>query len=156
MARVTICSVCDAANPIGEVFCVKCGTSLTGAFETDDGPPEASERAPPPLAGTFRETPASAAQLIFAWGAETVGNRLSIGRDSTFSPLADRLAAYESVSRRHAEVFVDGSVLAVRHLGLTNPTYVDGRPLDVNEVAALHDGAEVGFSRAVVATVRLA
>lgn len=156
MARVKICIVCDVANPVGEVFCVECGTSLTGAFETEDSPPEASKRAPPPLAGTFREPSVSAAQLIFEWGAAKVGEHLSIGRDSTFSPLADRLADYESVSRRHAEIFIDEGVLAVRHLGLTNPTYVDGRALEVNEVAALHDGTEVGFSRAVVATVRLA
>jgi len=128
---------------------------LAGALEIDERPPDAPKKVAAPLAGTFREVPVSASQLIFEWGSEAIGERLLIGRDPQFSPLADRLANFESVSRRHAEVFVNGDVLAVRHLGLTNPTYVDGRALEANEMATLHDGAEIAFSRAVSATVRL-
>jgi pSer/pThr/pTyr-binding forkhead associated (FHA) protein len=59
------------------------------------------------------------------------------------------------VSRRHAELLLEGGKLFVRHLGRTNPTYVNGRKLGDGERTELNDGDEIGFSTQETAVVRI-
>lgn len=157
MARVKSCEVCGHPNPPNEVFCLSCGASLADVpvTDADAARPAAGPVEPPTPAGTFREPAPLAAQLIFDWGPVPVVGGLRVGRDAQFSALGDRIAAVTSVSRRHAELFVQDGRLFVRHLGETNPTYVNGHPLATGEALGLDHGAEILFSRALRAVVDL-
>jgi hypothetical protein len=58
------------------------------------------------------------------------GTRLVLGRDPAHSPAAAVLAAFDTVSRQHAEVAVDRlGAVTVTDLGSTNGTYLDGERL---------------------------
>ena len=94
-------------------------------------------------------------ELQFEWGLILVNDTLLIGRDPEFSPLAARLVGYDTVSRRHATVTLRNGILRVTHIGTTNPTYLNGRPLDTGESAAMGDGDILRFSREVRAVVQI-
>ena len=65
--------------------------------------------------------------------------RVYAGRD----PSACQLAHMDpTLSRRHAEIFVDGGQCFIRDLGSANGTWVDGRPV-AKEVTALQPGQQV-------------
>lgn len=157
MARVKACDGCGLANPPGELFCSGCGMSLAFVPETiPDAPSPQRDQTPlVEMLPIVRESAAPKVLLLFVWGAVEVRERLAIGRDRAFSPLADRLTPLDTVSRIHAEVFVEAGTAFVRHLSENNPTYVNGHALVVREVAPLTDGCELAFSRSVVATVRI-
>lgn len=93
--------------------------------------------------------------LCFEWGSEPVHDMLSIGRDPRFSPLADKVGALDTVSRRHAAVIRSRGTLRVVHLGSTNPTYVNGVPLATGQSATLVDGDLIQFSRHLSAVVQI-
>lgn len=57
--------------------------------------------------------------------------RLFIGRDTA----CGLVAADPTLSRRHAEVYLDGGNLYIRDLGSANGTWVDGHPLGPTPVA---------------------
>lgn len=66
--------------------------------------------------------------------------RLMLGRD----PSCNLVGAHASVSRRHAEVFLDQTGAAwIRDWGSSNGTWVDGRPLARGEAVALAPGQQV-------------
>ena len=113
---------CGHVNALGEARCFYCSTPL------------ATTAAPPvPV------------RLVLPWGEEAAlpaGSRLVIGRDAP--PLAGRLARYDNVSRRHAEIVHDVTV-TVEDLASTNGTTVNGRSLSVGRPARLADGDELGF-----------
>lgn len=94
-------------------------------------------------------------ELRFAWGAERIEDRLPVGRDPAFSPLAAKLACYDTVSRRHAEILVKEGVACVIHIGSTNPTYLNGNPLPRGQPAPLGNGDILRFSASVRAVVRV-
>jgi len=152
MARIRRCHVCGQANLAAEPFC-QCGTSLAFVPETEEGD---AHQQPTAAAPTTREAPRSRVHLLFPWGEVEVSDRLPIGRDPAFSALGHRLAPLLSVSRHHAEVYLQEGRVWVRHLGENNPTYVGARALlVVGDIAELTSGCEVAFSRALVATVRI-
>jgi len=152
MARIRRCDVCGQANLAAEPFC-QCGTSLAFVPETEEGD---AHQQPTAAAPTTREAQRSSVHLLFAWGEVEVSDRLAIGRDPAFSALADRLAPLGTVSRRHAEVYLQGGSVWVRHLSKENPTYIGARALlAVGEIAELTSGCEVAFSRALIATVKI-
>jgi hypothetical protein len=164
MARVKVCPVCEFKNKPAELFCEGdgCGVPLVDVPITDDDNGLQQTAAGSPAARlqplrTLREEswPAARAVLEFPWGSVKVMERLNVGRDPDFSPIADRLADNEYVSGRHAEVFLEGGWLYVQHVGATNPTYVNGAPIKCNKPAQLTDGDEVSFSRYMTAIVRL-
>jgi hypothetical protein len=93
--------------------------------------------------------------LEFPWGEVEVKDRLNVGRDPEFSPLAHKIANNDYVSRRHAEVFVKEGFLYIQHLGTTNPTYLNGKPIEAEATVELADGDEISFSRHLTARVRL-
>jgi hypothetical protein len=169
MARVMICPACAHVNSVSEMFCVGCGASLANVDPTEDVPlagaatvaapaptGAASAAAPtmvPPVLATHREE--RPARLRFEWGEVMIGPLLQVGRDAAFSPIADRLQAYDTVSGRHAELRPQGDGITVAQVGRTNPTYLDGRPLREGESATARDGTVISFSRALSATLRI-
>lgn len=174
MARVKVCPSCGAENSPQEFFCVaqchggSCGTSLdnvglaeagggrggTPRASNDDHPGTPSMHAVPAtsIARTTREPVYAEARLNFPWGDEPVGAVLLIGRDEDL-PLSGRLEAFDTVSGRHAEISVHPSGVMVTHIGKNNPTYVNGRALQLGESAVAEFGARISFSRAVSAIV---
>lgn len=137
-------------------------TSLRSAERNSEGSGERGERDPEigvTFSGTsmptMREPRRFKAELVFPWGSELVGTRLVIGRDEAFSPLAARIQEHPRVSGVHAELTFDGARLVVRHLGKTNPTRVNGRPLETGECVEVTDGEELGFSTDLIARVRI-
>lgn len=55
------------------------------------------------------------------------GIPLEIGRESSDRRVASGLAPFDTVSRRHALVALEGDSLRVTHVGRTNPTYANGQ-----------------------------
>jgi DNA-binding winged helix-turn-helix (wHTH) protein len=78
-----------------------------------------------PVDATGWEGPARVLQVGNRQIALGVGRNL-VGRDERAQVLLDHL----SVSRRHAEIVVDGVVTTVRDLGSRNGTFVGGKRLD--------------------------
>jgi hypothetical protein len=65
--------------------------------------------------------------LRFPWGVVSVGREpLRVGRSREFSELADRIARYDNVSRKHAELRQEGDRLTIEDIGSANGTYVNG------------------------------
>jgi hypothetical protein len=171
MARVRICRAagCNFENPLDEMFCGgPCGgASLANAPEVESGSglPESAAPAPAsaptaaappnPTPGTTLERSAPTVLLSFPWGEEALDGRVGIGRDPAFSRFAAPLDRYPTVSGRHAELQPVEGGLRVLHVGRTNPTYVDGRPLTTGKSALVRDGSELAFSSALVVRVRL-
>lgn len=162
MARMKVCPVCGHRNRPGELECEQDRVPLGDVPLTDEAEASGqkedfgSEPIRPPDR-TTREGAWSAAcaTLEFPWGEVEVRDRLNVGRDPEFSPLAHRLADNYYVSRRHAEVFVKEGFLYIRHLGTTNPTYHNGKPIEAGAAVELADGDEISFSRYLTARVRL-
>lgn len=158
----------DVDDPL-EMFCPNCGHTVGMLEEVENLPvgasPLAVDACPPPaplsvgsrgtIAPTMLQTPQIEVVITFPWGDERVSEQLAVGRDEVFSPLADRLAAYNAVSRIHAEFRVRAGQLVVTHLSNTNPTYVDGREIPRDVEVALEDGMRVGFSKQIQCSVRI-
>jgi hypothetical protein len=91
--------------------------------------------------------------LSFPWGPEPVeaGGSLLIGREN--SPIADRLAGYANISRRHARVYSDGTSLTVEDLDSTNGTYVNDRKVTPRTPTPVQAGDRVRFAATLEATV---
>ena len=165
MARVKVCEVCGFSNDASELFCHPCGSSLALVPETDSKNstpiPESPRLQAVPVELT--EDPPICAEIAFPWGLVPISGRLAVGRNEAFSPIAKKLlewgqthsAPVDAVSGVHAEIFVEAGSLYVRHLGGTNPTYVDDKVLSRGEVSQLSDGSVVAFSRALIATARI-
>jgi hypothetical protein len=165
MARVKVCSNCGRKSGPTKFRC-PCGASIAHIAPVEEQetpePPPAADVPREPLRGTVREVVATAtcAALDFPWGSVAVSSRLPVGRDPEYSPIAERLATYDAVSARHAEVFVKHGFLYVRDVGTagigsTNKTYVNGAPIEAGVGVELADGDQLGFSRSLTVTVRL-
>ena len=183
MARVKVCRLCGRQNEPDELFCAAadCGVSLADVNVVDSstvqGPAEggaAGEDGPgggPGAAGEGRPDPApdaghrtvrdagtdqaAACALVFPWGREPVAGELGIGREAGFSPVSERLDAFQTVSRRHAVVAAGRGQWTVRDLSSTNGTFVNGARLAAGETRALHDGDRVGFSQGLQVQVEI-
>ena len=173
MARVKVCPLCATHNGPDELFCIDCGTSLadvramdaaelerlkaeagTGSGSID---PPAEPVGAPPAVGchTVREPAAPTCALLFPWGRTPVAGQLGIGREVGFSPISQQLDAYPTVSRQHAMVGIVQGQWAVRDLGSTNGTYVNGAQLAGGETRPIRNGDRVGFSRGLQVQVEI-
>lgn len=162
MARMKVCPVCGHRNRLDELECERDRIPLADVpvkDEAEAAEPKAAlaaEGQRPPRAISRQEACGAArAALKFPWGRVEVGDRLNVGRDPKFSPLADKLADKLDVSRRHAELFIRDGILHVRDVGATQGTYVRGKPIGPGEEVMLADGDEIGFSRHLSAIVLL-
>jgi hypothetical protein len=167
MARMKVCPACGHRNRPIELECKGCGVQVGDVDPTDEAEASGlkedigSEPIRPPDR-TMREGAWSTAcaTLEFPWGEVAVRDRLNVGRDPEFSPLAHRLADNDYVSGRHAEVFFHDALLYVRDVGThgkgsSNGTFVNGKRITADTPALLADGDEVSFSHHLTAIVRL-
>jgi pSer/pThr/pTyr-binding forkhead associated (FHA) protein len=97
-----------------------------------------------------------AAELLFDWGSEPIETDLRVGRDPEFSPIAAKLKRFDTVSRKHAELRISGGILRITHVGSTNPTYLNGLPLERGATVVLGEGDVLRFSSQVRAVVHFA
>lgn len=119
------CPVCKTFNPAGEGFCIECGLIFESALPDD----------------AFGAPPVRLPCLVDAGGKEHFlrpGLNL-VGREG------DVLITDGRVSRKHAEVTLDGDSVKVRDLGSSNGTTIGGQPIG-EEPVELKDGDEVVFA----------
>ena len=119
------CPVCKSFNPPGIMFCTDCGLIFEKALDGDAfGAP--SVRLPCLVDQSGREH-----QL--RPGPNTVGRQGDIAVEDT------------RVSRRHAQVTLDGQSATIEDLGSTNGTKVTGAKIAPGEPHALNPGDVVSF-----------
>ncbi|MCW5935340.1 MAG: FHA domain-containing protein [Fimbriimonadia bacterium] len=121
------CPICGQVNPPGEAYCMECGFLLTSAAPEENLEPE---RSFPKL----RDTPSGRDFLLKA------GVNI-IGRD----PSADILLNDGTVSRRHAQILVEGNTAFVEELGSTNGSKLGGKTLSIGQRAPLANGDSLQF-----------
>jgi pSer/pThr/pTyr-binding forkhead associated (FHA) protein len=94
--------------------------------------------------------------LEFPWGPEKIDQVLGVGRDPDFSPLAGKLAEFQTVSGRHAEIYRENGFLFLRRIRKSkNWTRVNEKAISAAAPFRLADGQVIEFSRCLKATVRL-
>ena len=157
MARMKKCPECGHLNSVGELYCDACQSSLSSddIVEVDEqGEYPQEVKRPSEQSGSQSSALDVEAFLEFPWGPVRIDRQLNVGRDPEFSPVAGEIQD-PHVSRRHAEMWWDGSRLVVRHVGTTNPTFVNDKALAPGEEAPLGDKDSIGFSHHLTAVVRL-
>lgn len=101
--------------------------------------------------------PATAAARVRIGGAAermiACGERLPIGRQHEFSPLAGPLAGFDTVSRRHAILELRSEGLFATDLGSINGTFVDDRRLAPNVAEPVPPGARLRLGSSVAIEV---
>lgn len=121
------CPVCNTPNGPGTAYCQDCGLMFGSAPAEVEPLPDVSQLPRLVDASAGRE-------LVLNAGVN------SVGREGT-----DVLLPDPTVSRRHAQVTVEGGQLIVEDLGSTNGTFVGGRPVRPGERATAYDGDAVRF-----------
>lgn len=159
MARMKKCPKpnCGHLNSVGELYCDNCKGSLS-----DDDVIDCDEQSECPI-DVERPAEDSISQpsaldvdafLEFPWGLVKIGRLFNVGRDPDFSPIAVEIHD-NHVSGRHAELRWERGRLMVRHVGKSNPTYVNSRELATGEEVAVGDWDRISFSSFLTAVVRL-
>ena len=133
MGTTLACPVCRTTNPGLETYCVECGFLLTST------PGELNAAIDEGTEALELVESASGRRFRLRDGVNTVGRENS-----------DILLLDGTVSRRHAEVRVDGGSVTVTDLGSTNGTQVDGSRLGPNEPTPIAPGALVRFGNAML------
>jgi len=182
------CPHCGAMNSADNLFCESCGYDFTTGQTPEAAAPVASdpaaaavEAAPPPEPGG--STWIVVVEVDPAWFALkgelsdqpcpplststiTVSQHVSlIGRTSQSRGIHPEVAldADTAVSRRHAQLVIDGDQVSVVDLSSTNGTYVLGpadvpsddlHPLTAGVPAVLHDGDRIQLGAWTRLTVR--
>lgn len=167
MARVKKCPECGHLNSVGELYCDDCDCSLSdddvvdineqGEYAHEVNEPGEFPRevkCPAEKPGAQANVLDVEAFLEFPWGPVRIGRQLNVGRDTNFSPIAVEIHD-NRVSSRHAELLWNGVQLVVRHIGASNPTYVNSKALTTGEEAPVGDWDRISFSRHLTAVVRL-
>lgn len=95
-------------------------------------------------------------RLVFPWGATLPvgGEVVRVGRSADAGVLAGPLDSYDTVSRRHAEIRMDGDRLVVRDVGSANGTFVNDRRLVPSADHEVHAGDVLSFSSTLRVEVR--
>ncbi len=167
MARVKRCRVAGCrhvSRPTADV-CERCASH--NLVEVDDpayvicrNPAcGAAAEAGAPACPDCGQTLAARARVRFAWGEETVdpAQGLRIGRDGAdfaTPALADRLAAYPTISRRHAVLRLAEGRLVLRDLSL-NGTWLNGVRVARDAEIAIERTARLVLARRVEAEITL-
>lgn len=136
-----VCSQCGSANAAEANFCSVCGAALerTEAEHTASHPIVNLGEEDLPLLVVIRGTNAGSR---FALDPEVT----TIGRHPDSNVFLDDV----TVSRRHAEVRVDGSRYVVSDVGSLNGTYLNGDRVDSHDLVE-GDQLQVGKYRLVFA-----
>ena len=157
MARMKKCPECRHLNSVGELYCDACQSSLSSddIVEIDEqGEYPQEVKRPSEESGSQSSALNVEAFLEFPWGLVRIDRQLNVGRDVDFSPIAVEIHN-DHVSNRHAELRWDGARLVVRHVGTSNPTYVNSKELASGEDALVGDRDRISFSRYLTAVVQL-
>ena len=148
-----------AENPPEEAECVLCDAPLNESRQAenqntrDRAEPQSyrgTQREAPYAGGTRREV---AFVVEFPFERVIVRERLAVGRDATFSPLAEKIQQYDKVSRRHAELLVINGQLQIIDLGSMNHVYVNGTEIANNVLVPLQPGDGLSFSSELKARI---
>jgi len=154
MARVKVCKRCRRENPVGEPVCLntECDSDQfvlypgDGHEPTPDGNEIESDETTRAAVGVVLQCP---------WGEEAISGRLPLGRDPEFSPVASRLDAFENISRRHAELSIDGRAVRLQDFQSMNGTFVNGQRIEPFVVVPLSDGDEIRLGKDVRLRLRV-
>ena len=125
-AITVTCPVCSTPNGPAEQYCQDCGFMFGSASGEVETLPDATQLP----------------RLVDSTGREFLLNPgvNSVGREGT-----DVLVQDPTVSRRHAQLTLEGTQLTVEDLGSTNGTSVGGRKLTAGEKAVAYSGDTVKF-----------
>lgn len=174
MAAVRTCRVCKQTREWDGLYCPTCGA---GFEQSVAGTSEQPEPAPPqPAARRCHECkeavpedanacPRCLAQLsseglvnlTFPFGDIEVGPdcTLILGRDPIECPQAVAIAAYDNVSRRHAEIRWDAGQVVVQDLGSLNGTFVNDDRIAAMLPRPLRDGDRLRLAADLSGKVRI-
>lgn len=169
MARVRMCPTCGGENPLATIRCTQCGVSIAHI-----SPMEAAPREAPPASVSCPHCeatlpPASTAcpycgeslcahpQRVIAWpwGEQPLDQELIIGRDPDVSPLADRLAGYSHLSRRHARLLPSAEGVWIEDLGSANGVFVNEHRLTPHQPFLLAESGQLRLGKDFVMRVRI-
>jgi pSer/pThr/pTyr-binding forkhead associated (FHA) protein len=125
MGQTVACPVCRTSNSTLETYCGFLLASAPGA--ADEAPADDS-----PVVELVENS--SGRRFRLKPGVNTVGREA-----------CDILLMDSTVSRRHAQVSVEGGAVAVTDLGSTNGTHVDGGRIAANQPVTLAPGAALKF-----------
>jgi hypothetical protein len=142
------CLECGFQNPEAANYCSRCGAFLraesAGETTVSIGVDEVGEEATP-----LTEELIHGPELVVRSGGgragesfRAIGERTLIGR----SPECDIFLDDVTVSRRHAELVVEGERFVIRDLGSLNGTFVNRRRIDSTELAD-DDEVQIGKYR---------
>jgi FHA domain/zinc-ribbon domain len=132
------CPRCGVLNAAEANFCTACGA----AIDEPEGRGEEETTGLFPQVGVDVPGPGEVGQLIITRGATAgakyslSGEKVTIGRH----PDSDIFLDDVTVSRRHAEVTLDGRQYVLSDAGSLNGTYVDGERI---ESEVLREGAQI-------------
>lgn len=116
---------CAQPYSAGALVCPACGEPVPDLIDE----PTQTQR-PPPIYGALIRL-ADRTEILVRHGSDLV-----IGRESEDQTLAERLDAFEGVSRRHAHLSVTDTGVTLADLQSTNGTQLNNRPVRAPEQLA--------------------
>ncbi|KPQ32103.1 MAG: FHA domain [Phormidesmis priestleyi Ana] len=76
-----------------------------------------------------------------------IADRVLVGRDQSISPIAEHIPlSFDNISRRHAELWVEGGKAYVKDAGSTNGTFINGDKLAAEVEQPVKAGDEIRFA----------
>ncbi|MCB1765320.1 MAG: zinc-ribbon domain-containing protein [Candidatus Competibacteraceae bacterium] len=170
MARVRLCPTCGRENAVAVIRCAQCGVSIAHISPTEAAPligesptahaacPHCEATLPPdstacPYCGESLH--ATHIVILWPWGEQPLDQELIVGRDPAVSPLADRLAGYGNLSRRHVRLQPAAEGLWIEDLGATNGVLVNERRLTPHQPFLLVESGTLRLAKDFVATVQM-
>lgn len=93
--------------------------------------------------------------IVWPWGEQSLDQELIIGRDPAVSPLADRLAGYDNLSRRHARLQPAAEGLWIEDLGSTNGVLVNERRLTPHQPFLLAESGSLRLAKDFAVTAKV-
>ncbi len=155
---VKTCASCGHENADDAKWCGSCKKFLSGSRPPATPPPVVPQT---PIGEQNAENgriESGQFTVTWPWDRETeVGQRLFVGR---VPPVPEGLAAeleesYLTVSRMHAEFFVQDSRLMLRDLGSSNGTFRNGVRLDSFAIYPVSGGDRVRFGEDLEIEIRI-
>lgn len=151
------CPHCGHANPSGGKYCEQCGESIAPS------PSPMYEPSMPSMGQPNFEMPSPSMRFRMINGASIIfGNNPNgvwlIGREDPVtgvSPDID-LTPYDpemTVSRRHAQISLEGGIVKLTSISTTNRTKINGVPISPNESATINTGDKIEFAKCAVVFV---
>jgi hypothetical protein len=171
MARVRICPTCARENAVAAIRCTQCGVSIAQISPTERAPPitvSSTTSAPCPHCEAMLPPDRVACPycgesvrthplivIVWPWGEQPFDQELIIGRDPAVSPLADRLAGYDNISRRHARLQPAAEGLWIEDLGSTNGVLVNERRLTPHQPFLLVESGSLRLAKDFAVTAKV-